>query len=188
MNVGKHLTAMGLVVLFGCSGAAFAQDAYKPGLTLSLFGSLDFAKTETNGTKSDNNTGIVNALVGYFVTESVEVGAGLGYSLSTSSGTETTSLFLQPYGKYYFGAVGKKGDLSPYIGVAGLFGSQTSSAAGSQDLNFIGYKGFVGAEYFVAERTSLLGQISYQQYETDGNLKTTYTSAPLLEFGLKLYF
>jgi hypothetical protein len=187
-KVSRIALASGFAFLALSAGSALAEGGFKPGVTLNIFGSLDFATTKVGNTESDNNTGVMGGGVGYFVTESIEVGADFVYVMTTSSNVQTTTLAVLPKAQYYFGAVGGKGSIVPYVGVAGYLGSTVSDSPGSKDLSIVGFKAYVGAESFVSERTSIFGRLAYQQYEDNGNPKATYTSAPLIEFGLKTYF
>ena len=125
-----------------------------------------FGNTTTTTTKSDYGTIGLNG--GYFYTDRIE----FKLALSASVSSDATFGTLNPGADFLFPT---KSALVPYVGASlglGIFDSET---------DFL--EGHGGLKYFVNERTSIEGELSYSS-----PLDTDYDATTQLSVGLNVYF
>jgi hypothetical protein len=135
----------------------------------SLGFSFEYFKPQ-NGTA----TTTLNVTPTYFVTDNIEVGAGLGWTHVSGS----DSSFVNALARYYFNGQGTS-QLKPFVGVV----FQTSHSTGNPTGTLWG--GELGAHYFVANNVAVTFAGIWEQFRVSGG---TSQSEIQFDAGLTIFF
>lgn len=134
---------------------------------LSISGSLSFGETDIDGGGTfDTDVYTLDATVGYFITESSEVGFDLGVLGIDIEGDDATIFSLRPRYAFHFAP---KGPVDPYIGGRVGFATIDVNALGV-DADDTGYTvgGFAGINFFVSDTVAIFTELGYDYFDFDG--------------------
>ena len=130
----------------------------------------------------------IDLLVGYFVTDSIEVGASLAYDCDSvewqGATVETSSLYPYIFASYNHNL---DGNITPFIG-AGV-GSGSFENERGDTIDSVYYGPFVGARYFLEDWAAITAQATYDIATFDYPNGESYDATNLdLRLGLSVFF
>jgi len=179
----KIISTVLIVASLATSAMAFEQQGVKDGNNVLA---LDLRYTSTSPDAGESNDmATVFGSFSHFLTDSIELGLGLGYTLRESNSMDSSTLTLTPFVQYNFGDVSPT--MVPYIGVGvSIFSTDSTSypagggtATESSDSE-TGYSAEGGLKIFISEKTSVVPAIYYESYDL--------YSVMGFKVGLQVYF
>lgn len=170
--IKKIMTSALIAATLSTSAFAFEQQGVKDGNNV-LGLDLRYTSTSTDGSDETSEMTMLNATFSHFLTDSVELGVGLGY-IYVAQG-ETTTYTLTPFAQYNF--VDVSPTMVPYIGVGvALFNTESDTYTDDDT----GYSAEAGVKMFVSENAAFVPAIYYESYE--------FFSTTGIKVGLQVYF
>lgn len=159
----KKITATALIAAsLTTSAIAFEQQGAKKGNSVvGMDVRYNSMSIETAGTTTTNTNTNINVSYSQFLTDSIELGAYLGSSLSssdTAGSTDTTSQNVGIMANYNFSSVSPT--LVPYVGING---SMYTMDNGGTKTDENGYGAEAGLKIFVSEKASIVPAAYYQK-------------------------
>lgn len=150
---------------------ALAVDSLKGRGSLGAAVSLNHQEYDTGGSTSETDYLTINASLGYFFTDHIEINFS-PYFTSTESdsgdGNTSTSIIYSYSANMKFNFYGEGWTVVPYIGVQGGI-SGYDSGDDNNDQNF-GYGGMGGLKVFFNESVSMNFELNYLQTEYDEDI------------------
>jgi len=171
--IKKITTAVLLSASLATSSFAFEQQGVKEGNNVIGF---DLRYTDTSPDVGGSST--TTTLFGsgsYFYTDNIELGLGLSYNLSESTGSKSETTTLTPFVQYNF--VDVSPTMVPYVG-GGISLQSTSSTGSSTSSTGFSFEG--GLKMFMSEKTSIVPALFFESYDA-----VTVTG---LKVGVQIYF
>ena len=137
------------------AGNSFAIDSLKGSWSLGLYSALNHSEIETmNGDTYDSDSKILNASLGYFLTDHIEISFSPTYATNKTEGAEMT--LYNYFGSLKYNFYGKGWQAVPYIGFqAGMTGVDIEYEDDSYDDTDYSFGFMGGLKAFLTENLSL---------------------------------
>ena len=194
----KLITIVAVVTAFSLSSSAQIEQG-----RIMLGGSLGFSsstsETDAGGTTADGpeSSGFeIMPYGGYFITDNIAVGLGVGYSSSTTDDqtteTEMSAFNVEPFARYYMN-MGDRFYMFAHLGIPFESGTSETTTGGvtadGPETTSFGVGITPGLSYFVSDNVVIEAAFGFLGYTSDvseldaGGVTTETTSS---SFGLDL--